>query len=153
MPAPLLPSPRTAPRWSDLLTPDTVCQTRWASCTRQPELVACGTAWDAVVIAPLERGLAGLDRLGLPPGAGYPIVADYVRLHLIVLVRSGTGDRCDIPGTRVLREGTWLLVPADDHGTAAATWLSPPHPHAPLLVDADRLREALLHPDSSLAAR
>ncbi|MFD0355662.1 hypothetical protein ACFVHW_18295 [Streptomyces sp. NPDC127110] len=153
MPAPLLPGPRTTPRWSDLITPDALSRERWASCTRRTELVACGTEWDAVVIAPLERGLAALDRLELPLKAGHPVIADYVRLQLIVLVPAGTGHHCDLPGIRVLRGGTWLLIPSGTHGTAAATWLSPPAPHAPRLVDACRLRTALLHPDPSLAAR
>ncbi|MFE1791952.1 hypothetical protein ACFW7J_26765 [Streptomyces sp. NPDC059525] len=103
-----------------------------------------------MVIAPLERGLAGLDRLGLPLQAGHPVIADYVRHQLIVLVPAGTGHHCEIPGSRVLRDGKWLLIPADTHGTAAATWLSRPHPHTPRLIDAHRLREALLHSDSSL---
>ncbi|MFI8101008.1 hypothetical protein [Streptomyces sp. NPDC086023] len=143
MPAPPLPHPRTPVCWTDHLTPDPAHRTTWSACTRRPELVACGTAWDAVV-APLARGLAGLDHLRLPLAGGFPVLADYVRLELIVQVPAGTGHRCAAPGSRVLHKGTWLLVPVGTHSAASATWLSRPDPATPRYVDADRLHHALL---------
>ncbi|MDN3056081.1 hypothetical protein PH213_16300 [Streptomyces sp. SRF1] len=87
----------------------------------------CGLEWDAIVITPLERGLAALARLGLPANRGYPVLADYVRHELIVHVPAGTAHRCTAQGTRSLTTGSWLLVPSGLHGSVSATWLSTPH--------------------------
>ncbi|MFG2291825.1 hypothetical protein [Streptomyces sp. NPDC048603] len=141
---PLVPTPRTPLPWAALLTPDGTRRASWAGGAHQTELLACGTTWDAVAIAPLEHGLAALDRLGLPLEAGYPVLADYVRRELIVLVPAGTARLCRAPGTRALGHGTWLLVPAGRHGAPSSAWLSEPDHRTPRLVDADRLRDALL---------
>ncbi|WP_137990992.1 hypothetical protein [Streptomyces vilmorinianum] len=150
MPAPLLPNPRrTSVLWADLLEPDAERRDGWAVCSHPPRLVACGETWDAVVITPLERGLAALDRLSLPREAGYPVLADYIRRQLIVQVPVGTAHHCDAPGSRMLSAETWLLVPDDRYGTASATWLSAPGPLSSRLVDAALLCRALRDLDAS----
>ncbi|MDX3232573.1 hypothetical protein [Streptomyces sp. ME19-01-6] len=110
-------------------------------------LVDCGLEWDAVVVAPLERGLAALTRLGLPIDRGYLVLADYVRQELVVHVPAGTARRCAASGTRSLTTGSWLLVPAGERGSIFATWLSPPHRSHPRYVDPGELSDALQHVD------
>jgi hypothetical protein len=129
-----------------LIAPDEQTIQRLCYATDQAtRLAACGVAWDAVVIAPLRRGLAALDVLGLPTHGGYPVLADYTRRELIVQVSVGTGAACeDVPGVRVLTRGAWLLVPTGPHGSYCASWLSTPDPFAARYVDALALREAVL---------
>ncbi|MFD0351845.1 hypothetical protein ACFQ0M_48905 [Kitasatospora aburaviensis] len=99
------------------------------------------------MVAPLERGLAALDVLGVPPEAGYQLLADYARQELVVLVPVGSaGPLAAVSGVRVLSRGAWLVVPAlrlKSH--YVATWLSSRGEDGPLLdpvVLADGLRLA-----------
>ncbi|MGD6765973.1 hypothetical protein ACOKM5_44330 [Streptomyces sp. BH097] len=96
-------------------------------------LVQCGGGRDAVVITPLQRGLAALDRLGLQVEDGYSVIADHIRQELIVLIASGTtSDWDDTQGVRVLSHGHWLLVPQPGgDGSLAAAWLSRPKTAGP----------------------
>ncbi|MDJ0345550.1 hypothetical protein QMK19_33940 [Streptomyces sp. H10-C2] len=136
--------------WSALIRPDT--QTVRLLRNAPPnstELVTCGTAWDALVIAPLERGLAALDALELPHDRGYPVIADYTREELILLVAPGSAHGCTIQGVRVLSRGSWLLTPVGVRGSWSATWLSRPAPDAPChYVDADDVQAALVRADT-----
>jgi hypothetical protein len=66
-------------------------------------LVDCGVHWDAVIIAPLARGLAALDMLGLGLDDGHMVIADRNRQELApVRGRSATTPRraygCCPPG-------------------------------------------------------
>jgi hypothetical protein len=131
--------------WSAMSAPDdaTVHQIRHHEFADVTELTRCGVEWDAVVIAPLERGLRCLDLLGLPLDAGCPVIADYVRGELVVQVALGTGGAAaGLPGVRVLSEDSWLLVPSAGRGAYPAVWLSLPSPGR--YVDVAALREALL---------
>ncbi|MFB9454541.1 hypothetical protein [Streptomyces antimycoticus] len=112
----------------------------------------CGLEWDAIVIAPLQRGLAALTRLSLPIDRGYPVLADYVRQELIVHVPAGTARRCTAHGTRSLTTGSWLLMPTGQRGSISATWLSTPHPTQPRFVDPGELSDALRHIDQTGSA-
>ncbi|QKV97120.1 hypothetical protein HUT19_40090 [Streptomyces sp. NA02950] len=103
-------------------------------------LVACGGGRDAVVISPLQRGLAALDGLDLPVEDGLSVLADHMRQELIVLVEDGSAPLwADVQGVRVLSLGSWLLVPTPGgDGSLAAAWLSPPkHNTAAVWTDQD----------------
>ncbi|MEV0281301.1 hypothetical protein AB0I22_33635 [Streptomyces sp. NPDC050610] len=79
---------RTRPSWSSLAQPDArTHDALLAAREHATRLVACG---DAVVVAPLERSLAALDLLSLRRTTGHPVVADYWRHELIVLVPAGS---------------------------------------------------------------
>jgi hypothetical protein len=136
-----------APTWTDLfnLTPETCAHLRHGTAVWQP----CGYDWDAVVIAPLQRGLQALDALGLPLGGGYPVIADHSRQELITYVATGSGRvLADVQGVRVLTRGTDLLTPAGEYGTYAANWLSRPFTEVDRYVDPGALRTALLAVDT-----
>jgi hypothetical protein len=149
----MFPEGKAPSAWADLIEPDPQTRERLRRATdRATTLAACGVRWDAVVIAPLQRGLAALDVLGLPTGGGYRVLADYTRHELIALVPAGTGTACtSVPGIRVLTRGTWLLIPTGPHGARCAVWLSPPHPDTAQYVDALALRKAVLAADAERA--
>ncbi|WP_330334815.1 hypothetical protein OHS33_37100 [Streptomyces sp. NBC_00536] len=111
---------------------------------------ACGWSWDAVAIAPLQRGLEALDALPLPLDAGYTVIADHARQELIVYIPCGTGGALDaLQGVRVLGRGTELLVPASRYGTFTAAWLSCTHDdEEDHLIDPAQLQTALLAVDT-----
>ncbi|MET9399263.1 hypothetical protein [Kitasatospora sp. NPDC002965] len=110
-------------------------------------------------MAPLELGLAALDILTLPLDAGYPVLADYDRRELVVLVAVGTAvgtaDGCrDLPGVRVLSTGSWLLVPANRlQCHQAATWLSSRGEFGSPFFNPAELRGALLEADAQRTRR
>ncbi|MGW7268258.1 hypothetical protein [Streptomyces sp. NPDC054842] len=116
------------PTWGGLLDPGTPTfndlRNAGPGSTR---LVQCGGGREAVVIAPLQRGLAALDELGLPVEDGYSVLADYIRQELIVLTEGGTAPDWDqTQGVRILSDA-WLLVPQPGaDGSLAAAWLSRP---------------------------
>lgn len=116
-----------APGWASLAEPDATTE-RLMQYGREhsTELVRCGVGWDAVVIAPLERGLAALDVLDVPVEAGFPVLADYFRRELVVQVEVGAAQCLrGVPGIRLLSAGSWLLVPVSRlQCHSAATWLS-----------------------------
>ncbi|NEE33729.1 hypothetical protein G3M53_50825, partial [Streptomyces sp. SID7982] len=103
-------------------------------------LTAAGASWDAVVIAPLERGLAALDALDVPLDSGFGVYADYRRYELIVLVPAGAAaEVSDVQGVRVLARGSWVLMPTNGDGTWEAATLSRPAGLRPRYVDPARL--------------
>lgn len=118
---------------------------------------ACGWSWDAVVIAPLHRGLEALDALRLSLDAGHTVIADHARHELIVYIPCGSGAVLDgIQGVRVLGQGSDLLVPAGRYGTYAAAWLSGPHDDEAedeQLINPALLKTALLAVDSRRPAQ
>lgn len=113
---------------------------------------ACGWSWDAVVIAPLQRGLEALDALPLDLDGGHTVIADHAHHELIVYIPCGSGAALDgVQGVRVLGQGSDLLVPAGGYGTYAAAWLSGPHDteaDEEQLIDPARLKAALLAVDT-----
>ncbi|MFD4535591.1 hypothetical protein ACFWNL_38925 [Kitasatospora sp. NPDC058397] len=140
-----------AATWSALAEPDEamVHDSRHLTTRSSTALTECGVGWDVVVVAPLHRGLAALDTLGVPLNAGLPVLADYARSELAVLVEPGTGRTvADVPGVRILARGSWLLIPVRGRGVLAAAWLS--GPSAGGYVEAAALRGALLYPDAKL---
>ncbi|MER6253554.1 hypothetical protein ABT224_19585 [Streptomyces sp. NPDC001584] len=158
------------PSWLSLLNPDP--ETSHRLHTAGPgatRLARCGAGRDAIVMAPLQRGLAALDALDLPVQDGYSVLADRSRQELVVVVEDGWAHLwADTPGVRVLSEDAWLLVPVPGgDGTLAAAWLSTPERDVedtwragdgvPSLggvsaaVDARALREALAGVDRELA--
>ncbi|MEU3902036.1 hypothetical protein [Streptomyces sp. NPDC045251] len=116
-------------------------------------LTAAGTSWDALVIAPLERGLAALDALDVPLDSGYGVYADYRRYELIVHVAPGTAaaEVSDVQGVRVLSRGSWVLMPTNGDGTWEAATLSRPTGLRPSYVDPARLCAAVLAVDAARA--
>ncbi|NGN68439.1 hypothetical protein G5C51_31650 [Streptomyces sp. A7024] len=114
-------------------------------------LAAAGETWDAMVIAPLERGLAALDRLDVPFEAGYGVVADYWRHELIVHVtpHAAATTKPVVQGLRTLSSGSWVLMPTNDDGTWQAACLSRPSTASPRNIDADQLRAAVLEVDAA----
>ncbi|MGK4586096.1 hypothetical protein [Kitasatospora sp. HPMI-4] len=140
--------------WAVLREPDawTVHRMRYA-CEHHAVLVPCGDAWDAVVVAPLERGLAALDVLGLPLEDGYGVLADYARRELVVQVPlGGAVGLAGLEGVRVLSAGSWLLVPANRlQCHYAATWLSGMGEYGSSYLDPAELREALIEADATRA--
>ncbi|CAM5675616.1 hypothetical protein [Streptomyces mordarskii] len=146
---PHTPKAEATLQWSALVEPEESALRSWDSAPYVTRLVGCGLEWDAVIIAPLERGLAALTRLGLPMDRGYPVLADYVRQELIVHVPAGTARRCTAHGTRSLTTGSWLLMPTGQRGSISATWLSPPHPTRPRFVDPGELSDTLRQVDQT----
>ncbi|MET9852159.1 hypothetical protein ABZY57_04290 [Streptomyces sp. NPDC006450] len=136
--------------WAALLTP--APEVLDALRNGSSSWAACGWSWDAVVIAPLQRGLEALDALPLDPDGGYTVIADHARHELIVYIPCGTGAVLDgVQGVRVLGQGTDLLVPAGRYGTYPAAWLSGPHDteaEVEHLIDPARLKAALLAVDT-----
>ncbi|MFH8343101.1 hypothetical protein [Streptomyces sp. AM6-12] len=124
------------PTWGDLLNPDDTTLGRLRSGgPGSTRLVLCGGGRDAVVISPLQRGLAALDALELPVEDGYSVLADHSRQELIVVVDDGWAHLWeDTPGVRVLSIGSWLLMPSPGgEGAFAARWLSRPARDLPSL--------------------
>src|SRR4051812_11786257 len=123
-------SPKPTPTWAALLVPDTTTLARLRDAgPGATRFVQCGNSgWDAVVIAPQQRGLAALDALGLPVKDGYSVLADHSRQELIVIVDDGWRHLwAEAAGVRVLPPGAWLLLPSPGFdGSYAATWLSRP---------------------------
>ena len=114
------------------------------------DLTEAGKTWDAVVVAPLERGLAALDSLDVPLNSGYGVYADYRRHELIVHVAPGSGaeGRIDVQGVRVLSRGSWVLMPRSGDGTWEAACLSRPTALFPRYVDPVELGASLLAVDA-----
>lgn len=131
-----------APTWAALHVPDVYTHARLCEAGRgSTRFVACGGGRDAVVISPLQRGLAALDALNLPVENGLSVLADHSRQELIVVVEDGWVHLWEgVPGVRVLSLGSWLLVPVPGTvGSFAAHWLScPPDDVPPLWRDQDR---------------
>ncbi|MEU1895758.1 hypothetical protein [Streptomyces pristinaespiralis] len=135
---------RSASPWHRLARPTDRRRALWGRGSDSTRWVECGGHWDAVAITPMVRGLDALAAMRLGPRSGYPVLADVVRDVLYVLVPSGTGNAAaSLPGVRVLTTGNQLLLPATDHGTPAAHWISPPREVSPRLVRADRLTRHL----------
>lgn len=117
--------------------------------------MTCGQTWDAVAISPISHGLDALAAMRVSPRRGYPVLADHLRDQLYVLVPRGTGHQAaGLPGVRVLGDGFQLLMPAAEHGSAVAHWVSPPREVPPPLIRPDRLTHHLraLARDSQKAA-
>ncbi|MFJ9427870.1 hypothetical protein [Streptomyces sp. NPDC101249] len=149
------------PGWAALLDLDADSYARLRYAGRSAtDMVAVGQAWDnvpagweALVVAPLARGLAALDCLGLPLDAGFPVIADHSRSELIVLVEAGApGPLAELQGVRTLRAGTsFLLAPVGEWGAFYAAWLSRPTRVATRYVDPAALREAVLAAEADRA--
>ncbi|MEU7153831.1 hypothetical protein AB0B15_38325 [Streptomyces sp. NPDC045456] len=149
-------SENNARRWASLVNPDRETLARLLHAGAfATALVAVGDpwdrvgrGWDAVVIAPLARGLAALDVLGLSADEGYPLIADHSRSELIVLCRRGVAAgvfAAGPQGVRVLTSESYLLVPSGQWGGYPAAWLNRPQTVASArYVDPAELREALL---------
>ncbi|WP_086708920.1 hypothetical protein [Streptomyces antimycoticus] len=121
------------PTWAALLDLDTNTHARLRDAgSGATRFVQCGDGRDAVVITPLQRGLAALDALRLPVEHGHAVLADHSRQELIVIVEEGwTHLWEEARGVRVLSCGDWLLVPTPGFdGSYAATWLSRPREQA-----------------------
>ncbi|MET9425822.1 hypothetical protein ABZY06_34920 [Streptomyces sp. NPDC006540] len=127
--------------WRQLGRPTARRRELWARSSDVTRWVACGRDWDAVAVQPLGLGLEALDRMGLGPDRGYPVLADLaVRNELYVLVAPGTAEGAEeLPGVRLLGPGRQLLVPATGHGTPCAHWISAPRASSPLLARGDQL--------------
>ncbi|WP_050502314.1 hypothetical protein [Streptomyces monomycini] len=129
---------QTTPTWGALLDPDAATYKRLRAAGRgATQLVQCGGGRDAVVIAPLQRGLAALDAMDLPVTDGYAVLADHIRQELIVLVEGGRAAAWKgVAGVRVLSRGSWLLAPARGRdGALASAWLSQPAGPSPAWGD------------------
>lgn len=126
-------------RWSALAEPSQAVIGATRSRLANTTMTSCGVTADAVVIAPLARGLAALDVLYLPMSQGYRVIADYIRQELIVEIPCGDGAALHgLQGVRVLGEGGWLLTSARPPGVLSAAWLS--HSKNAAGLDASRLR-------------
>ncbi|MFJ9901222.1 hypothetical protein ACIQPR_48785 [Streptomyces sp. NPDC091280] len=151
-------SEKTTPWVDSFLDPDAEMERRLSASggMMATVLTEAGRMWDAVVIAPLERGLAALDSLGLPLDSGYGVYADYRRHELIVHVApgaAGTDERVDVQGVRALSRGSWVVMPRSGYGTWEAACLSGPTGRFPRYVDPAELRAAVLAVDEERAAR
>lgn len=161
---------QTTPTWSARLGPDAETYQRLRTAgPGATQLVQCGGSREAVVIVPLQRGLAALDAMGLPVADGHAVLADHLRQELIVLVAGGRAGTWEgIAGVRVLSRGCWLLAPAPGRdGSLASAWLSQPQGPSPrwgdpgherclgevqVAVDVDALRDALATVDRRTTA-
>jgi len=133
-----------APTWHQLAQLSDQLRAQWERGNDRTRWAACGHAWDAVAIAPISRGLDVLAALRISPRSGYPVLADYVRGELYVMVPPGTGAAAaGLPRVRVLSRGHQLLLPDTEYGTATAHWVSPPCDDPPALVCPDRLAHHL----------
>lgn len=134
----------SASAWHRLARPSARLRALWIPGADRTQWMACGRTWDAVVIAPISLGLDALAAMRLGPRSGYPVLADHIRGQLYVLVPPGTGAAAaGLPGVRVLSTGHQLLVPATQHGSPTAHWISPPRETPTLLVRTDRLTHYL----------
>ncbi|MGW3414603.1 hypothetical protein [Streptomyces sp. NPDC000888] len=132
------------PTWHRLAQPSVRLREQWVRGLDRTRWAACGRTWDAVAITPIALGLDALVALRVSPRRGYPVLADYVRDQLYVMVPPGTGGAAaGMPGVRVLSDGHQLLLPNTRHGTSAAYWVSPPLGDSPALVRPDRLTHHL----------
>ncbi|WP_369228856.1 ATP-binding protein [Streptomyces sp. R21] len=131
--------------WRDAAQVTTEKQAQWRRGRRRTDFAACGTAWDAVSIAPMETAWSALDAMRLGLRRGYPVLADHLREVAYVLVPPGSGTAfADLPGVRVLSAGDFLLMPrTPGESTAVADWISAPRDDPPTLVCADRLASHL----------
>lgn len=134
----------STPTWHRLAQPSDRLRAQWVRGDDRTQWVACGRTWDAVAISPMSRGLDALVAMRVGPRRGYPVLADHLRDQLYVLVPPGTGQAAaGLPGVRVLGDGVQLLVPAGQHGSAVAHWVSPPREGVPPLIRPDRLTHHL----------
>ncbi|GHC88023.1 hypothetical protein GCM10010349_74980 [Streptomyces flavofungini] len=151
-------SKHTAPGWASFVNPseETFRLLRYGG-GGATQLIEVGTAWDrvdagweAVIIAPLERGLHTLDALALPLDGGHPVIADHLRSELILLVDTGTVSSVldySVPGVRGLTAGSFLLVPRGACGAYPAAWLSRPTHRTARYAEPLQLCEAVLSAD------
>ncbi|GAA3760765.1 hypothetical protein [Streptomyces tremellae] len=136
----------STPSWHEIAQLTDQRRAQWERGTARTYWAACGLTWDAVVVAPIPRALDALDALELDPRRGYPVLADYLRNRLYILVPAGTSravegiDRC-----RALTRGAHLLLPERGHGTPSSCWLSPLRADSPL-IPADSLARHLRSP-------
>ncbi|MEU5483482.1 hypothetical protein [Streptomyces mirabilis] len=134
----------SSPTWHRLAQPSERLRAQWVRGDDRTQWVACGRTWDAVAISPISHGLDALVALRVSPRRGYPVLADHLRDQLYVLVPPGTGHAAaGLPGVRILGDGFQLLMPAGQHGSPAAHWVSPPRESAPPLIRPDRLTHHL----------
>ncbi|AEM88538.1 hypothetical protein [Streptomyces violaceusniger] len=150
--------PAATPAWYRVALPTSRRRALWAHGDDRTLWAACGCAWDAVAITPIQLGLDALTAMRLGVASGYPVLADQIHDELYILVPPGTGAAATgLPGVRVLSTGSQLLTPVTEHGTPAAHWISPPHRSRPRLVPADRLtthlRRLMAPPYEGAAAR
>ncbi|MGW7605340.1 hypothetical protein [Streptomyces antimycoticus] len=62
---PNTPKAEADPQWFVLVEPEEAARRSWNSAPYVTRLVDCEVEWDAIVVAPPERGLAALVRLRL----------------------------------------------------------------------------------------
>ncbi|MEU2098722.1 hypothetical protein ABZ741_21575 [Streptomyces globisporus] len=133
----------SSPTWHRLAQPSDRLRAQWVRGDDRTRWVACGRTWDAVAV-PIPRGLDALVAMRVSPRRGYPVLADHLRDQLYVLVPPGSGGAAaGLPGVRVLSDGFQLLMPAGQHGSPVAHWVSPPRNGAPPLIRPDRLTHHL----------
>ncbi|NUH42870.1 hypothetical protein HUF15_40325 [Streptomyces samsunensis] len=133
-----------APSWYRMAQPTSRRRALWIRGGDRTRWAACGCAWDAVAITPIQLGLDALVAMRLGTESGYRVLADQIRGVLYILVPPGTGAAAiGLPGVRVLSTGSQLLIPVTEHGTPAAHWISPPRPSRPRLVPTGRLTTRL----------
>lgn len=136
--------------WASKAAVDDRTMALWERRSSRTDWAPCGTAWDAVAIRPLQRGLEALDRLQVDPASGYPVLADHLSSRLYVMVPAGTGTAAaDVSDVRVLSCGHQLLVPIGGLGSPAAHWISAPRTKHPQLVLVDQLVTALQERDAA----
>ncbi|GHB75732.1 hypothetical protein GCM10010331_74440 [Streptomyces xanthochromogenes] len=134
----------SSPTWHRLAQPSERLRDQWVRGEGCTQWVACGRTWDAVAITPISHGLDVLVAMRVGPRQGYPVLADHLRDQLYVLVPPGTGGTATgLPGVRVLGDGFQLLMPAGQHSSPVAHWISPPRESAPPLIRPDRLTHHL----------
>jgi hypothetical protein len=132
------------PTWHRLAQPTDRLRALWVRGSDRTRWVSCGQSWDAVAISPISRGLDALVAMQVSPRRGYPVLADHLRDQLYVLVPPGTGRAAaGLPGVRVLGDGFQLLMPATEHGSPTAHWVSPPCEGPARLIHPDRLTHHL----------
>ncbi|MET9016908.1 hypothetical protein ABZX74_39530 [Streptomyces olivaceoviridis] len=134
----------STPTWHRLAQPSDRLRAQWVRGDGRTHWVACGLTWDAVAISPITHGLDALVAMRVGPRRGYPVLADHLRDQLYVLVPPGTGrTAAGLPGVRVLSDGFQLLMPAGQHSSPVAHWVSPPRENTWPLIRPDRLTHHL----------
>lgn len=135
---------QSIPTWHRLAQPTDRLRALWVRGDDRTRWMTCGQSWDAVAISPISLGLDALVAMRVSPRRGYPVLADHLRDQLYVLVPPGTGHvAAGLPGVRVLGDGYQLLMPASEHGSPVAHWVSPPRDVPPPLIRPDRLTHHL----------
>ncbi|MER6314434.1 hypothetical protein ABT237_11775 [Streptomyces sp. NPDC001581] len=110
-------------------------------------LLPVGRSWDAVAMPYWRMQAVAQDPQDPTLLDRAAILADLGRAACYVFTPTGTAEAWDVPGTSALGEDSWLVASQPgrrDRQRSTGTWVQEATGVHDPLIDADRLREALL---------